>query len=669
MQRFPFVCHKTVFFLFQLFFCITALRAQENELIGRELTNSLYSILQNNGFTVEKQDLTPSDSHNFPQNVIVSIPAGSAERFEIPWYEASINTVIFSFTQEFVAKNTDSFLNVLENLKDLALPYECIVLLSANDSRPSLNVSEVSNTYHPAGSKRYAQELGNADTMCALVISESRRGIRTISAGGQNTVCPKWLLKTLLQTAQEHTLETRLPNHFLLLYKWGILRGPARLSPFLEQGIPAIGISLTFSEADKAFLLAIAKALVSTRSTQWEENYLFIPFAKGGFWFSESFLVLSYLVCGAAILFFLSFSFFVKTSKNRALIQDARRSSFVPPAIIALTTVSLCVSQLVFGTAVKNPILLIGIKLLLAFLLSFILFSFQIRTNFHSSFGASSFQMQYSAALNVFIFSTLNINLLFYFLLEFLLFTLARNAKKAYSLVVTFMLPILPLLPLAHSFLQNTSYDSLSQVATLGVLHNMLFALLIFPFQMQWFRILIVLDVLNPQKAHSKKRAFLRGSLAIGISLLILALAYFVSSTIVAKTNIRLNTQSPIHITEVAGSTDLYVENAISDFMELSQREIEIESRRPVIRYDVSVEQADGSEAVPLYDSNYDYSFEGKSKVYFHIPDYPQGRLSIVYFAEKNQKDIITVSAYMQDTENRGNILHETTTISTEDFF
>ena len=185
---------------------------------------------------------------------------------------------------------------------------------------------------------------------------------------------------------------------------------------------------------------------------------------------------------------------------------------------------------------------------------------------------------------------------------------------------------------------------------------------------MQWFRILIVLDVLNPQKARSKKRAFLRGSLAVCISMLILALAYFLSSNIASKTNIRLNMQSPIHITQVEDETYLLVENAVSDFMELSQREIEISSSLPVIRYDVSVEQADGSETVPLYDSNYDYSFEGKSKVFFHIPDYPAGKLNIVYFAEKNQQDIITVSAYMQAPQTRGNILHETITISAEDF-
>ena len=256
-------------------------QSESVQLHGTELCESIYGTLSDKGFSVEKQDLIPSDSTSFPQNLTITISAGNSDSDTKKWYDSSINTIIFSFTQEFAFRNLDNLTGFIDKLKMQFLPYDVIILLTANDDFPSLPGLQNNTNLHPTGTVAYLNSIGHVDTTCAIIVSERRgRRERSLTAGGAGDVSPLYLVRTIYECMDRNGWDPHLPQHFKLLYKLGLALNDVRTSLFLEQDIPSAGLTLENTEEDFKLLSDIAEELGKLHMENWDRHYQFIHIFK-----------------------------------------------------------------------------------------------------------------------------------------------------------------------------------------------------------------------------------------------------------------------------------------------------------------------------------------------------------------------------------------------------
>jgi len=640
--------------LFFAFFSLLSLTAQT--LDNLDFSLKIYDEVEQKGFTVRKQNLDAADSGIFPQNLIIEIPSPQKAKNEI-------DTVIFSFTQDFFSKDISLLLSFLDELRNLNLNYDCIVFLSANDNQLFVRGDD-GREHHPTGSAVYTSSIRNADNMCAIVIDESNstsnsflaKKTYSIIPGGSSDVSPSWLVKSLCDSCQENKATPSMPKSFSMLYRLGIARETRRVSQFFAQSIPAAGIALSLSEKDLKILVTAARLLQTRRSSIWDRHYSVFQVESYTFWYGEALLALFFMVFAFATIFTVSFSSFKDTSRNKAIFNDIRRSAFLALGYIIIIVAVLILVQTIFSFAARNPLLLMGIKIIAVFMVLEIIFITQIRKNFNTSLEGTGFFMMFQSSLNIFIFTWMDLSLFFLFFQEYIILTFARKSRTRINMIILFLLSLAPFLNLTLDFLRGANYTSLRMFAFCTVFGNILFALALLPLLMQIFRILLVLGIFNSKKKTSRKKNFVYAAIATSIVILFFSGFYWMMR------RIRYGSSSgtPIRMayTTVDGSNPEMVQVSYSEdeFMELTIYHILIESSEKVLRYSISLE-AEGS--IPLYDCNYDYTIEADNKVFFEIPDYPAGTIEIVYSADKDLNGLLKISAFIQNSKNSAEVLHQ----------
>ena len=623
------------------------------QLHGTELCESIYEILGGKGFSIEKQDLIPSDSTSFPQNLTITISAGNGDSDTKKWYDSSINTIIFSFTQEFAYKDLENLTTFIDKLKMLSLPYDAIILLTANDDFPGVPGLERNTDLHPTGSVAYLQSIGYMDTACAIVVSE-RRGNRqrALIAGGSNDVSPLYLVRTIYECMMEKGWSPNLPRQFKLLYKLGLAYGDVRTSLFLKEDIPAAGLILENTAEDFNLLSDIAEELGKLHMENWDRHYQFMNLFNSRYWIGEAFYIVLFILTSLVVLLLIIPSTILASPRRVAMRKDIVRTWYFFPIIIAITFLSLTLSQRIFAPTKENSALLfIALKVFSTLLLLFILFIVQISLNFKVSIKASGYHMMFVAALNIFIFSYIDISLLPFLIMEFLIFRLTERMYRATSMIIMTAVPLVPFFFIMTDIMHNTLFPQLTRFVDFTWRGNLLFSLLLFPIVMQIQRILIALDLFEVQKKRRKRQYFLYAVIsAITLSVL-LAILYAITYYLVSdSTRMR---RIPFNITMEEKDCPDAIRGFLTEteMQDLTLRELSIVPDKNVMRYDITIESDSG---VPLLESNYDYILETGERAHFIIPDYPTGPLDLVYSSDSKINLTITADAYIQGGREDG---------------
>lgn len=625
-------------------------------------TERLYALLQDARCNPVKQAIVPADDQCFPQNILVTIPA--TEPDEPNKKEPLCSTVIFSFTQQFALDYTESFFPFLDELTKKKLPYTTVILLSADDESI---LPDSTDDYHPGGTASFTASVDNPDSYCAIVIERSKSETHEIVPGGGGDTAPSWLVQTIKSSCAALGQKSNLSISFITLYRNGILRETKRVSSFLSQGIAAAGIYLTGTRTDFKILSNIADRLVDERSDTWDRHYSYIPFAKDGVWIGESFFAISYLLIALVSLFILCFfSFIGKTALSGQSLQLARtkdvlRLWYLIPVVIICTTIILLLIELPFPKAKVVPVFLIGLKLLIVFLITAVAFVLQLRFSYRISSYACSFLMNILAVANIFIFTTIDLSLVFLFFFEYLLVLFAGKMKSIPMLIVTELLMMLPFIPYISDLLRFASPDGLVLLSKSGFTGNLVVAFAIFPFQVQFQRILIACNLFSRERHDSAQLIIVRASIVVSVLLGTIALLYFAFTYVIVRNNLPAPERKHLTIEERKSSG--LVQSHVSDttFMELTARHLIINSNETILRYLVSVTTPD---SVPLYDCNYDYLLDNDHTAYFELPDYPTGTLEIIYSTNKETPSVITIESYIAGTNN--SVYHETMRLSTK---
>ena len=632
-----------------LFSVSQTLSAQSQPLEGLELCDYLYDFLSGSGLEVQRQDLSITDSYNYPQNLTITLSAENENRQNKNWLDSSINCIIFSFTQNFAAENPNFLLEFIQRLKNLPLSYDSIILLCANDA----NLDYLEDfSRHPSGTESYVESMGYDDRTCAIIIDKAVNR-RSIILGEGNEVAPLWLVRTMNIAFEKKGIDSNLQLTSPLSQKMGLEIPNPRLRPFLQANIPAAAFSLFSRNDDLDILENTAATLSDLNKSNWDRHYLFFKVGQEAYWPGEAVFIIGFIALSILILIALSFTTFTGTNRSRALARDILRSWFLIPMTIVLSTLLLHINQSILeGLGVKNPLLFFSSKIIITMIALNALYIIQIRLNFFVSLKASGYLMLFVAAINFFIYSSIEITLLYFFFLEYLLYYIAERCRKTPALIISFILPIIPLAILLVNFLQQGWSPSLLNFLHFSWLKDFIFALTLFPPLMQMNRIWISMDLFTSEKKYPPIK-FITYSLITLFSVFAVGMIFYFVINAFTPSFSKQTEQAHPPISETLEEGILDVNRKTSPFMELTLNEITVSCSEKLIRLSIAVISANET---PIYNSNYEYVPVDEKTGSFTFTDYPDGPVTLTYSTEQDAIYSLDISAYTMDQDS--NVKH-----------
>lgn len=613
-------------------------------------STTLFAALKNKDFSIEMQGLTQSDASNFPQNIILRRTAKTNTDTE----------VILSFTQEHVSHCEEDFFSFLDTISTLSLPYNMTILLSANDES---NFFTASDYIHPHGTRIFTTTLIDTNVACAIVIQEKESSIHEIISGGNGEVSPLWLIKDLRNSCAQNKEKVYIPNSVAFLYRLRLIDNNRKVSAFLNQAIPAAGITLGYSAIDfkilQDFLLLQSVKIERHATVTWDRHYSYIhiPLVNLELWINETFFVFCFILFSFVIIFFICFSSFSRTKKNIAILKDLFRIWYMIPFLLVATAFVLQQTQFFFLTVTENPIFLIGYKIISTFIIFNILFLLQIRFSFNVSSNVSKYAIIIVAAANIFLFCGIDLSFLFLFFFEFCVCYIACKTSTVFSIFISFMLMLLPFVPSSLNFISASNHQALLRFASPDWQGNFLIACIIFPFEIQWQRLLIIL----------RKRIKHFIPVIIGLLILDCTIIYVFFSGILIHSffsnKINNSGRDALHFEVHDENQFITLSETSDDFLDFKIHRLTLKANENVIpmRYDISIESED---SIPFYDCNFEYVVVGKKKIFIQIPDYPQSDVTVIYSSDKDISQMISVTSYVKNEE--GQIIKESDSILIE---
>lgn len=621
------------------------------------LDESLYNTLIETEFKPSYQSLSSSEQSIYPQNILLYLPKNTVSQNTSSISKTKkLETLLITFTQEDIKSDTQGFLTFLRTLEAKELPLDILITLTAND-----NIGKIlfphSENHHPSGTEAIASYITNTENTCAIAIIKGENN--RIVSGGSGLTSPLWLVKKIKDSCTENNIKTWLPNSATFLYRLRFTREDERVSPFFDASIPAIGLYTKQIQDSYTVLATVAEKLSVTNISAWDSHYSYISFFGIEFWLNETFYLFFYIIFSFIVLFSACFTGFSSSNKNRALLRDLSRNWYQIVLIITITALSLYFSNKIKFLHFPLAIINLGVELVFVMLISLIIFTIQSGLKILVAYEACSRLVLFSSIINIFIFTCIDISFLFLFSFEYIACYIAKNAKTKPSIIFSLILMILPFIPQTANILFAAAPRTLKRITDIDILGTLLISVALFPFQIQFFRLLILMDIFGNRKKNTiilkiiRIIVFIASSVAafIGLYLAILSSIIYIG---ISK-NLFLIPRKPIATQKsfIQDNSKDFVELSFSqsDFAEYAFNSLLISNETKdshsckILRYDIKIETESG---VPLNDCNYPYSLLGRHKAYIELPDYPAAPVSIVFTNEKKVSFVITVDSYLQ---------------------
>ncbi len=623
---------------------IFALQPEHSKKKGAELSEAVELSLQKSGFSTQKIELSSTGSDIFAYNISVF--------FNSTQNDLEAKTLLILFSQNDYPSYEKEILELLQTVDKSELKFPVQFVFTALDDRNSILKGY---EFFLEGTQNFAQNIDSPDEYFAILVSfsnqkSSKQKAKIFTTGGKNST-PLWLTKETVNSFLKSSLAFSVPQKFLAIYRAGLLFGDDDMASFFRAGVP--NIKIEFSDASQIEVLKNFVLLHDSSLSQKNDvHYSFFTAGKfKAFWFSEFFNIVSLEIFGAfVILFLVCFTF---TGKKRIHTKrDFSRFWFVIPLLLALSVLSLyagqlCCEKIQFINR-ANPVIQFASKLFVSILVISVLFLFQSKLSLPDTEFVYSFMTILVSTANVFLFSMADITVFWVFALEYLIVYFLRNAKKIWSLCISAFLMLLPFLSYVAVYFANVNDEDIKILIYSGTNTNILLSLILFPFQMVWLKVLIRLNKINKEKSLTFKKIakFTFFSLAI-ITLLIGLFTFLMTQLFYNKKH---NQKTYIQYVE-KNAQDIELSVLQTTLPELSVYNLKINSKRPAVRYTISVFSKDAS---PVLDSLYTFTvMENSRQVEFNIPDYPPQKIDIEFSTEKSVEKVLTLTAlYETETEN-----------------
>ena len=654
----------------------------------RERSNQLYDFFQQEGFTPQRQLLANSDQ--FPYSIILDFnQKNAAENNEI-------QRLILAISQETAEECLDEVLALAKLMESATAEVTLTLALLANESYPFSSALEpvdaagsktqvsvesrvsqermfpVENQWHPTGSQILLENISNPDS-CALMMLDgtaSQLDQATVVFGSDGILTPLWLIQQVpLPVSQE----------FLITYRLNLAEDNPALVPFFRSGMATVAISFNSNEQEQTQkVFAAVKTMTENFSVDKSvsadsQNYIVFHFVEN-IWIGEQFSILVYLLITVLVLAIISgFSFLGK--KGAIHRQAFFRIWYLIPITILLSTFFLWLGQLVAGKFVEmvpeNTVVILGIKTLFSFVAVSLPFIFHLKFRLPIAQFVYGYLLTIVVAMNIFIFASIDLVLLFIFVLEYIIIYFSRLAKKIIPLIIASLIMLLPFIPYAVNILEYASQDKLLRLVQTGILGNMLYACILIPFQVMWLRIMVRIDIFGTHRHISSLKIVLATIGVMGIMVVCIVGTLFIGSIMLNQSlpEKELNQQSHFYqLVDAQAPEQLQVSMSRKSYLELQSVEVQIASPVPIIRYEVQVLSEN---QIPVYDSamsfvteqnpfSQNFSQESSPKnfleeapaagatTHFLIPDYPTNTTSFEYTADADTPQNIKVRLYLE---------------------
>ena len=619
---------------------------------GKALSDSTARTLSQNGFSPLTQELTQTGQDDFADNIIVTFPPNASENEANPDSEAKNErmNLAFCFTQEDFSLHEEAVLDFLSFLKNTKRNWTASVLFSALEDTALRSPNSLK------GTRIFAESIDDADSTAAITVSLDDSRETAIHTGSKDHSSPLWLSQKVSDAFFDTQTSFSFENMLSAIYRLGIIRGQERLSFFFMNEIPAIEINFS-SDEQLSVLKTFAQTYTSEGTEDWDMHYLYInrgTFFKALF-VNERAIILSCLSVGILTILILCAFSFVGASGERHKYEFIR-SSYMIPFTLGISFLSLFLAQKIVAQASGffslNPIIQYGIKIVFSMIFISILFTVQGILKFSVTAFMYGYLLSVVSIFNIFLFSTRDITLFVIFIIEYVIIFISRTAKRLPSLIVYFVLMLLPFVPYGYVIIKNADDFELSRTVFTNAIGNLLLAFAIFPFQITWLRMLVLLNVRAGLKGYTMRKMILNGVFSTIVILAFISGIIFSISHFVYRPEYRSRLRNDIKITAEEKST-LSARLTSDEFSGMSTNHIKISSEEEALRYEVVLRGVET--AHPIYDSIYKYTVaadaEGKEIYSFTIPDYPPESITIDYASDMSAKALIEITAFYKTEE------------------
>lgn len=626
-----------IFFLMISFQSLQALENGISLMTPAQMSESIFKELSEAGYPAEYQHLTPVNEDNlFPENIVITIK-GNPDTDD---NKSSIKNVIFAFTQNFYIEDSTFVMTFLQGINEEKLPFTCTVLLSAAENDFSIKDSFPS----PNPTEKFIEQIYENSSACALCLYHTT-GDREIISGSDGEISPLWLVSAVHSAFSEEDRDIKLfPNYIFRMYR-NLEGRDERTGLFLKRGIAAAGIGVR--KGDGKIIASLAKDLIKKRSDRYDRNYSFVKPFNRGFFINESTSVVLFITFTFLILLKLCFEAFTKNSINYSRIKNLTRTVFWIPVYIMLTALIFYLNMTITKSLIFSSLCSITIML--------ILFILQMHMNFFVSFSGFAFQMLIAGAANIFIFSSIQFSLMYFFLFGYLIIYISSRQKNTAVLIICFLILLFSGLHLIESILAPVNASLIFHEIPITFSLSIVFSCAIFPLQLLWLRIIMRLKIIENSPRSNKIVTCSGYALAILITTGILSASIFFTKSIFFSEPEKLSVYDKAVIK--AGNEQppqLKVQKTDSVFYGIRTGHLYIEAPHKYIKYDITIEDENTN---PLFDSNFLYEFTDSKKVRFILPEFPAEKLEIVYSSEEKANPKIIINAWSLNSS--GELTHE----------
>lgn len=625
----------------------------KSELKGIELSEKVEELLYSEGLYPMRQNLTKTGSNAFPFNIILTFTAS----------ETALNdTIIIAFTQEEFIKHNNAVLNFLNRIEKIRRKCNIQILLSCGDK----NI--LSGNEETEGSKVFASSIEESENTAGIFLQFAQNSSEknVVYPGAKGSTSPSYLVRKIQESFAESGITVSIPTLTLPLYRLGFLDGEKRMQSFISEDIPSVLIEF----GNEGSIFGVEKLIENYKDISkedWDKHYSFV---FGKIFLPEKFYVILFIVIsGTALFLIFGFSFIGKDHHIRR--KEFLRHLYLIPVLIAISLASLILAQLIVTSTPfleKTP-LLFQWTFKIAFSAIFItaIFVFHERKVGSIKPQIMGYLSVLVAALNIFIFSAIDLSFIFLFLFEYSIIYIFQHTKKRKWILTAMIVCTIPFIPYGQLIVSQNNSIEIKNFVTCTPVMNLLQSIVLFPFQIFYFRFLNAMKILRKHKKLKIRSILFRTSLSTVslISALSIGILLIFAATKIFQSNIGEKVANFIIFSPRSKPEIKLTEDEADDFQIFIQEEqqiglnnqiLRIKSEKQSLRYTIS---AIGQNGIPLYDSDFNYDlFEDEKKAVFIIPDNPPNDFTINFIS--NESFRITVQAYFEkenDLNDRNSIL------------
>lgn len=628
-----------------LLLCTTAMCAWSQAPEGSKLSSAIEQLLTENEIQHERHILALTSQDLFPYNIEIAFPAQKEAEQPEAFAAEGRTSLIIDIAQEDVYLHKDAFIDFLQYINAQEYAFDVLVLLTTQTTAPK----GLSQTM--TGSAVYARELDATNSTAAVTMRFANR--RAIYTGSEKRTSPRWLTAAACTAFFQAETPYRYPHFVASFYRLGLVRDRQPLDAFMQQGIPAI--SLTLQEAqDVTVLKRLCDAYNPADTGLWDSHYLLIPltYPFKAVFVGERTFVLGAIILGTLVVLVLCMFSFVGAGSEQHKRQ-LRRVWFMIPLTVVISFLSILFGQFVCMhiplILTAPPLLQISLKVIVSGIAISVIFIMQEALKVPVGQFVYGYIILLIAIGNIFLFAAIDLQFFLPLLAEYLIIYATRRSIELTPLIVTVLLMVLPFTPYIYTLMRAGATESIEQLIFCSPKQNILLALLFFPFQVMWLRMLLLFKLYRNANKAVIKRLFAHN--ALPLSLLVAVLGTLTITLNVVARKIEQEPEEKAVLADKAPEEKdaLTVATSRTSFTDLTTEHILITSQEQAVRYEVKLTSSEG---IPLYDSSYDFVInESTRTARFTLPDFPPQRMTIDYAYPAKSDALITVTALYRTDE------------------